>query len=57
MPTIMVGAFKPKMLRLADITEYYLLKPRRGEFIFGYANLPEPKIREGIQRLKKALKE
>jgi GntR family transcriptional regulator/MocR family aminotransferase len=42
-------------VHLLSSAEYYLLKPRRGEFIFGYANLPDSKIREGIQRLGKAL--
>jgi len=42
-------------VHLLSSADYYLLKSRRGEFIFGYANLPESKIREGIQRLAKAL--
>jgi GntR family transcriptional regulator / MocR family aminotransferase len=43
-------------VNLLSSAEYYLLKPRRGEFIFGYANLPESKIREGIQQLSAALR-
>ncbi len=43
-------------VNLLSSVEYYLLKPRRGEFIFGYANLSESKIREGIQRLSAALR-
>lgn len=43
-------------VNLLSSAEYYLLKPRRGEFIFGYANLPESKIREGIHRLSTALR-
>ena len=42
-------------VNLLSSADYYLLKPRRGEFIFGYANLPDSKIREGIHRLGIAL--
>lgn len=35
---------------------YYLAKPRAGEFIFGYAQLDEAQIRQGIQALAKIVK-
>ncbi len=35
---------------------YYLADARSDEFVFGYANLSERKIQEGVRRLAKALK-
>jgi len=35
---------------------YYLKGAQPGEFVFGYANLTERKIQEGVRRLAKALK-
>jgi GntR family transcriptional regulator / MocR family aminotransferase len=35
---------------------YYLTDARAGEFVFGYANVSERKIQEGVRRLAKALK-
>jgi GntR family transcriptional regulator/MocR family aminotransferase len=40
---------------LLSARAYYLKDAPSGEFIFGYANLQEAKIREGVQRLGRAL--
>ena len=42
-------------VNLVSARPYYLKDAPSGEFVFGYANLPESKIREGVQRLVKCL--
>ncbi len=42
-------------VNLVSARPYYLRNAPSGEFIFGYANLLESKIREGVQRLAKAI--
>ncbi|MEM0980440.1 MAG: PLP-dependent aminotransferase family protein, partial [Cyanobacteria bacterium P01_H01_bin.58] len=41
---------------LISAEDYYLNKPKEGEFIFGYAQLNITQITQGIQRLHKVLK-
>ncbi|MCC5604823.1 hypothetical protein [Nostoc favosum] len=36
---------------------YYLTSPKTGEFIFGYAQVDEIQIKQGIQKLSQVLKQ
>ncbi len=41
---------------LISAQDYYLTTPKTGEFIFGYAQLDEIQIEQGIQKLSQVLK-
>ncbi|NJR62805.1 MAG: PLP-dependent aminotransferase family protein [Cyanobacteria bacterium CRU_2_1] len=42
---------------LTSAQGYYLATPKTGEFIFGYAQLDQTQIEEGVQKLSQVLKE
>jgi GntR family transcriptional regulator/MocR family aminotransferase len=41
-------------VQVVSTRDYYLHKPRRDEFVFGFSALTERSIREGVRRLAKA---
>jgi GntR family transcriptional regulator/MocR family aminotransferase len=41
-------------VQIVDTRDYYLRKPRRDEFVFGFSALSERSIREGVRRLAPA---
>jgi GntR family transcriptional regulator/MocR family aminotransferase len=42
-------------LEMVSARPYYLRPRHTGEFVFGYSDLSERKIREGVRRLARAL--
>jgi len=40
---------------LVRVAPFYLGSSRRGQFLFGYANLEEEKIDQGVRRLAQIL--
>jgi GntR family transcriptional regulator / MocR family aminotransferase len=53
---IVIQAAKRLGVGLISAQNYYLTSPKSGEFIFGYAQLQETQIVEGIQKLSQVLK-
>jgi GntR family transcriptional regulator/MocR family aminotransferase len=54
---IVIEKAKLKGVGLISAQGYYLTTPKTGEFIFGYSQLDETQIEQGIQKLSQVLKD